>query len=63
MTIEVTLAANGDASAVAKWTVNELLRDLKGLFDPEGRLRYLALGGREWHSGPYMNFLRGLSGH
>ena len=30
--------------------------------DPEGRLRYLALGGREWHTGPYMNFLRGLTG-
>ena len=30
--------------------------------DPEGRLRYLALGGREWHTGPYMNFLRDLTG-
>lgn len=29
--------------------------------DPGGRLRYLALGGRQWHKGPYMAFLRGLA--
>ncbi|MGD2112360.1 MAG: TlpA disulfide reductase family protein [Gammaproteobacteria bacterium] len=31
------------------------------LVDPEGRLRYLALGGREWHTPPYLEFLRRLS--
>ena len=30
--------------------------------DPAGRLRHLALGGREWHTGPYMDFLHGLTG-
>jgi thiol-disulfide isomerase/thioredoxin len=29
--------------------------------DPQGHLRYLALGGREWHTGPYLDFLRGLT--
>lgn len=31
------------------------------LVDPQGRLRYLALGGRDWASGPYLNFLRELT--
>jgi thiol-disulfide isomerase/thioredoxin len=31
------------------------------LVDPEGRLHYLALGGREWHTKPYLDFLRGLT--
>ena len=30
------------------------------LVDPGGRLRYLALGGREWHTAPYRDFLRSL---
>ena len=30
------------------------------LVDPEGRLRYLALGGRPWDSPPYLDFLRQL---
>ena len=29
--------------------------------DPQGHLRYLALRGREWHTGPYLDFLRGLT--
>ena len=31
------------------------------LVDPQGRLRYLVLGGREWASGAYLNFLRELT--
>lgn len=31
------------------------------LVDPQGRLRYLALGGREWASAPYVKFLRELT--
>lgn len=30
------------------------------LVDPQGRLRYLALGGREWASPAYLNFLQAL---
>lgn len=30
------------------------------LVDPDGRLRYLALGGREWDTPPYLEFLRAL---
>jgi thiol-disulfide isomerase/thioredoxin len=32
------------------------------LVDPEGRLRYLALGGRVWDADPYLGFLRRLTG-
>ena len=28
------------------------------LVDPEGRIRYLALGGRDWNTLPYLDFLR-----
>lgn len=30
------------------------------LVDPEGRIRYQALGGRDWEQPVYMDFLRGL---
>jgi len=30
------------------------------MVDPEGKLRYLALGGREWDSKPFLNFLNSL---
>jgi hypothetical protein len=31
------------------------------LVDPDGRIRYQALGGREWEKPAYMAFLRGLA--
>lgn len=31
--------------------------------DPEGRLRYVALGGRPWNEGEYLAFLKGLLSH
>ena len=31
------------------------------LVDPEGRIRYQALGGREWEQPAYVEFLRGLA--
>jgi thiol-disulfide isomerase/thioredoxin len=31
------------------------------LVDPDGRLRYLALGGREWNSPAYLDFLKSLT--
>ena len=30
------------------------------LVDPDGVVRYQALGGREWHTPAYLNFLRSL---
>jgi thiol-disulfide isomerase/thioredoxin len=30
------------------------------LVDPDGRIQYLALGGREWDTPPYLDFLRKL---
>jgi thiol-disulfide isomerase/thioredoxin len=30
------------------------------LVDPQGRIRYQALGGREWDTAPYLDFLRHL---
>jgi hypothetical protein len=32
------------------------------LVDPEGRLRYVALGGRPWDTPPYLDFLKRLVG-
>lgn len=31
------------------------------IVDPEGRLRYLVLGGRDWAAQPYLDFLRALT--
>ena len=33
------------------------------LIDPEGRVQYQAIGGREWHQPAYIDFLRQLVSH
>jgi thiol-disulfide isomerase/thioredoxin len=33
------------------------------LVDPEGKIRYLALGGRDWNTPPYRDFLRRIIAH
>ena len=30
------------------------------LIDPQGRKRYMAIGGRQWDTRPYIDFLRAL---
>lgn len=45
-----------DGLVTAEWEPRGLPATF--LVDPEGRIRYLALGGREWHTPPYMDFLR-----
>jgi thiol-disulfide isomerase/thioredoxin len=48
-----------DGMAAERWQP----RGLPATFfvDPEGKLRYLALGGRPWNTPPYLNFLKGLT--
>lgn len=48
-----------DGLATKRWQP----RGLPSTFvvDPEGRLRYLALGGRDWASRPYLDFLLALT--
>lgn len=50
---------DADGSVTNRWQP----RGLPSTFfvDPEGRVRYIALGGRPWDTKPYMDFVRSLS--
>lgn len=47
-----------DGSVTEAWQPRGLPSSF--LVDPKGRLRYVALGGRDWDSPAYLAFLRGL---
>jgi thiol-disulfide isomerase/thioredoxin len=47
-----------DGAVTARWQPRGLPSTF--LVDPQGRLRYLALGGRAWDSPEYLGFLRSL---
>lgn len=47
-----------DGLATERWQPRGLPSSY--IVDPEGRLRYLALGGRDWASAEYVAFLNGL---
>jgi len=48
-----------DGLATKRWQPRGLPSTF--IVDPQGRLRYLALGGRDWASKPYLDFLLGLT--
>lgn len=48
-----------DGQVTEKWQPRGLPSSF--LIDPQGRIRYLALGGRDWASAPYLAFLRHIS--
>ena len=50
-----------DGQATARWQPRGLPSSF--LVDPDGRLRYLALGGRDWTVPAYLDFIRGLTAH
>ncbi|MBT9614276.1 MAG: TlpA family protein disulfide reductase [Burkholderiales bacterium] len=56
---ELTTFMDRDGQVTARWQP----RGLPSTFfvDPQGRLRYQALGGRDWGSKPFLAFLRGLT--
>jgi len=56
----LTTLMDRDGSVTARWKPRGLPASF--LVDPEGRIRYLALGGREWNEPAYIGFLRGLAG-
>ena len=48
-----------DGSATERWQPRGLPSSF--LIDPDGRQRYLALGGRDWATGPYLTFLQQIT--
>jgi cytochrome c biogenesis protein CcmG/thiol:disulfide interchange protein DsbE len=48
-----------DGQVTARWQPRGLPSTF--IIDPHGRLRYLALGGRDWSSPAYVEFLRSLT--
>lgn len=56
---ELNTLMDRDGLVTAAWQPRGLPSSF--FVDPEGRLRYLALGGRDWASGAYLDFLRQLT--
>lgn len=56
---ELTTLMDRDGQVTARWQPRGLPSSF--FVDPAGKLRYLALGGRDWTSPAYLNFLRGLT--
>lgn len=56
---ELNPLVDADGQATELWQP----RGLPATFfvDPEGKLQYLALGGRAWHEPDYLNFLKSLT--
>jgi thiol-disulfide isomerase/thioredoxin len=57
---DLTTLMDRDGLATARWQPRGLPSSF--LVDPEGKVRYLALGGRDWSSGAFLEFLRQLTG-
>jgi cytochrome c biogenesis protein CcmG/thiol:disulfide interchange protein DsbE len=56
---DMTTLLDRDGKATERWQPRGLPSSF--LVDPQGRLRYLALGGRVWDAAGYVAFLRSLS--
>lgn len=56
---ELTTLMDRDGQTTAHWQPRGLPSSF--LVDPDGKLRYLALGGRDWASPAYLDFLRKLT--
>lgn len=56
---ELDTLMDRDGQVTARWKSRGLPSTF--LVDPQGRLRYLALGGRDWSSKAYLAFLRELT--
>lgn len=56
---DLTTLMDRDGLATARWQPRGLPSSF--FVDPEGRLRYLALGGRDWAAPAYVDFLRRLT--
>ena len=56
---DLSTTLDRDGSVTDRWQPRGLPASF--LVDPQGHLRYLALGGRNWVSGPYLKFLQELT--
>ena len=58
---ELSTLMDRDGLATERWQPRGLPSTF--IVDPEGRLRYLALGGRDWVNPAYVSFLKSLMRH
>jgi len=56
---ELNSLLDRDGQVTERWQPRGLPASF--LVDPQGRLRYLVLGGRDWASAPYLKFLKELT--